>query len=169
MKTIISIITALALIPASLAADQLDKKLDNAVAAGIVFKLGYLLGNQGSSSHDPDSKHAEAYRKSLDHLQLDFANFSTSDYGKQLKQEAADLIKFCDHAVTSTRDGEQSEQAKLFYKKYAIPASQQNVPSLAAMMTEKLTNYANKTQTPEWVWNPELRGGENTQQTQLAD
>jgi len=137
-----------------------SKPLDDTVAAGIVFKIGYLLGMEGPWS-GVETNTPEHFKEAMSLISKDLTNFSDTERGILLKKEGAQLISFLTKGVTlgvtAQGDAKPNDESEAFYRKLDLDPKNPNPTKLARILTARLAAYANLSNTPAWVYDPTKR------------
>jgi len=148
---------ALWLIPHLANADG-TKDVDNTVAAGIVFKIAYVMGSHGTWS-DLENSGIQSFDKAMTAVSKDLSSFSQSDHGRDLKRQGEALIAFLIRGVTSTATVNNPEGAK-FLEEIGIDPENVDPTKLAAIFSKRIESYAEASNTPKWVYiRPEREQG----------
>ncbi|QQL44078.1 hypothetical protein [Sulfuriroseicoccus oceanibius] len=137
-----------------------SKPLDDTVAAGIVFKIGYLLGMEGSWSR-VDTHTPESFKDAMSLISKDLSQFSDTERGILLKKEGEQLISFLTKCVTlgvtAQGDAKPNGESEAFYRKLDLDPNNPDPTKLAQILTTRLAAYANLSATPAWVYDPTKR------------
>ena len=131
------------------------RHLDNTVAAGIVFKLGYLLQSEGTWS-DRDSYNPQVFNKAMESIAKDLSNLSTTDRGITLKKEGHQLISFLTKGILLSSEP-VGDELKNFLKDLGLDPASTDPEKLAQIFSQRIAEYAKLTNTPDWVYSPKKR------------
>ena len=154
MKSILCAILTLAL-AANLKADE-THRLDETIAAGVVFKISYVMGSQGSWADLRGGKPAD-FEVAMRSIARDLENLSDSRRGNELRDAGEELISLLIRAVVSTADAE-NEDGPLVMKELGLVPGKSGPEDLARAMFRKLGVYGAMAGVPAWVSAP--RAGE---------
>ncbi len=127
-----------------------SKHLDDTVAAGIVFKLAYVFGEEGTWN-TLETNNTETFKRAMMLISKDVSHFSDTERGIMLEKEAEKLIEFLTKAVLLTSEA-PNEEAKAFLRKLGLDPVKADSAKLAPIMTARLTAYAKISNTPAWVY-----------------
>ena len=155
------VVTFLAIIAVSIIPlyGQVDdtKRLDDTVAAGILFKLAYLLQAEGTWS-DTSTSNPQSFQKAMHSISKDSANFSKTERGVELKNKGDDLIAFLVKGalLTSSAPDPQlpDQESDKFLRDLGLDPDSADASDLAEIFTKRIADFALLSNTPEWVYDP---------------
>ena len=154
----LSVILALTISTPVLADDT--KHLDDTVAAGMVFKIGYLFQCEGTWAGENIFNH-ERFEKAMKSISRDLSHFSNTDRGASLKKEGDQLISFLIKGVVLTSTPSDSvktnNEMEKFLLELGLEPKNVDPAELAKIITNRIANYAKLTNTPTWVYDPTKR------------
>ncbi len=154
-QAIITVFAAIFLLTTpSLWAEDADK-IDNTIAAGIVFKIVYVLGADGTWS-DVESNTPEKFSLAMEAISKDLSSFSDSEHGSNLEKHGKALISFVARGITSTARVGDPEGEK-FMKEVGLDPKNADPAKLAEIFTNRIAAYAKLSSTPPWVYDPTKR------------
>jgi len=141
--------------------------IDDTVAAGIVFKIGYLFGGHGTWN-SPEPRNPESFQKAMNSISKDLSHFSKTKRGVTLQKKGQNLINFLSRGVrlTSRPDNHSKPdtEADKFFEDLGLDPQNRDPAQLAQIFTDRIAAYAQISNTPEWVYNPNKRNGNTTPQ-----
>lgn len=136
------------LLVSSIARADTTTKIDDTVAAGIVFKISYLLG-----CHGPwkvvDKKSPEEFAPTIKMIRNDLSSFSDTKYGRDLKDRADNLITIL-NKVRSAKDNGPDGEA--FLRSLGLDPNNVDQIKMAQIISDKITEYAKTANVPSWVY-----------------
>jgi hypothetical protein len=145
------IITFIFAIPAH--ADD-TKHFDDTVAAGIIFKLSYLLGGEGTWS-DMNDQTPKRFQGAMTLISKDSLLFSNTERGQKLKKQGNDLITFISKSylftMTPTDKLDPKLDADKFFKDLGFEPGLVDPIRFAQLITDRIDAYAKLSNTPSWV------------------
>ena len=154
----LSVILALTMSTPVLADDT--RHLDDTVAAGIVFKIGYLFQSQGTWAGE-NIFNPERFEKAMKSISRDLSYFSNTQRGDSLKKEGDQLISFVIKGVVLTSRPSDStktnNEMEKFLRELGLDSKNVDPAELAQIITNRIANYAKLTNTPRWVYDPTKR------------
>ena len=131
------------------AEDTKTDRIDNTIAAGIVFKVSYVFACEGPWSKLGDNNPEEADNV-LASIQRDLVGFSDSEHGKMLKTKGADLLRLL-RGLSPSHGGNDTEREKLL-SEFGLAKSDHDPVRVATRIGELIAEYAKASDTPEWVY-----------------
>ena len=131
------------------AEDRKSDRIDNTIAAGLVFKISYVFGAKGTWSKLEDNNPEEADNV-LASIQRDLAGFSDSEHGKMLKTKGADLLRLL-RGLSPSHGDNDTEREKLL-SEFGLAKSDHDPVRVATRIGELIAEYAKASDTPEWVY-----------------
>jgi hypothetical protein len=131
------------------------KDIDNTVAAGIIFKVAYLMGAQGTWS-DLEHNSLKSFTQTMNTIAEDLSSFSDSKHGRDLKRRGETLISFLMRGITSTATAGDPDGVR-FLKQLGLDPTGADPSELAPIFSERIAAYAKISGTPEWVYDPTKR------------
>ena len=118
------------------AEDKKSDRIDDTIAAGIAFKIHYVLAAEGPWSKLENNNPEEAI-KVLETIQRDLDGFSDTAHGKMLKTKGGELIGFM---LSLARNRSVDDPVKV-----------------ATRISELISEYAKASGTPDWVYDKRKR------------
>jgi hypothetical protein len=147
MKIKSHLILAVILLVSSVARADTTSKIDDTVAAGIVFKISYLLGCHGPWK-DVAENSPESFRDTIKVIRNDLTSFSDTESGRDLKVRAENLISFMQRVTTAKDDGADGEA---FIRSLELDPKNIEQIKLAQIVTDKISEFAKTANVPSWV------------------
>lgn len=129
--------------------------LDNTVAAGIIFKITYFLGLEGTWS-DSENKNPQSFERAMRSIARDLSNFSKSVHGSKLKKQGDELIGFISRGVQSSVNTDDSESVD-FFREHGLDPDKTGAAELAILFEKRIAAYAVVSNTPAWVYDNSKR------------
>jgi hypothetical protein len=137
------------------AEDTKNDRIDNTIAAGIVFKVSYVIACEGPWSK-LEKNNPEESDNVLASIQRDLAAFSDSKHGKMLKTKGADLLRLL-RGLAPSHGGNDTEREKLL-SEFGLAKSDHDPVRVATRIGELISEYARASGTPDWVYDNRKRG-----------
>ena len=132
-----------------------SKHLDDTVAAGIVFKLAYLFGCEGTWS-TLETANPESFQSAMTLISKDLSHFSDTERGILLRKEGEQLISFLSKAVRLTSEAPDEEkpdiEAEKFLRDIGLDPKKAEPAKLVQILTHRIAAYAKQSNTPTWVY-----------------
>ena len=154
MRNIFCAILTLVL-AANLKADE-TQRLDETIAAGVVFKISYVMGSQGSWADLRGGKSAD-FEAAMRSIARDLGNLSDTKRGNELRDAGEELIILLIRAVVSTADAD-NEDGPVVMKELGLVPGKSGPEDLARAMYRKLAVYGALAGVPSWVSAPRAGG-----------
>ena len=129
-------------------------RVENTIAAGIVFKISYVFACEGPWSKLEDSDPGQADQV-FANIQRDLDGLSDSTHGKMLKAKGADLLRLL-RGLARNRGANDAEREKLLTE-FGLPVGGQETIRIAERIGELIAEYAKASDTPEWVYDQRKR------------
>ncbi len=136
------------LLGSAIARADTKSKIDDTVAAGIVFKISYLLGCHGPWE-EVDENSPESFVAAIMVIRNDLASFSDTKYGRDLKDRAESLITLLNKVTSAKNDGPDGET---FLRNLGLDPNNVDQVKMAQIVTDKITEYAKSANAPSWVY-----------------
>ena len=134
--------------------------LDDMVASGIVFKLVCLFGAEGTWS-TMETANPRSFKVAISAISKDLDLFSETKQGRALKMDGQTLISFLSRAVLLTSEppkaGAPDAEAEKFLRDLGLDTKSADPAELAAIISERIAEYARQSNTPSWVYDRSKR------------
>jgi hypothetical protein len=130
------------------------------VASGIAFKLVCLFGAEGTWSTMDTANH-QSFKVAISAISKDLNLFSETKRGLTLKKDGENLISFLSKAVLLTsappKAGASDAEAENFLRGLGLDPGSADPAELAAILSERIAEYARQSNTPSWVYDQSKR------------